>query len=318
MSVALLIGLNYTGTNNNLKGCINDCILIQKMLIDQYGFKLSDIVFMRDDIYKNNHALYPSKKNIITQLTNQITKANKNKSNVYLHFSGHGSNIRDTNGDESDGFDEFIVPRDYFTNRNIISDDELNKIVQNLNDNSQMLAIFDCCMSGTLLDLAFNYSLEGPNTFVTTQENRKNILATKKNILCLSGCRDNEYSLDIQVGGIANGALTLGIFNVLKKYNWTIDLKNLVINLYRYLKNNKYDSQRPLLSSNIQIDTSTINFLFKNNTIQPLTNVSSGKESQTSMIELENTILNYISKKLITVEQLNQVVANVIKKTNSK
>ena len=68
MSSALLIGINYIGTQNRLNGCINDCSLVQSMLVDKHGFKQSDIVFMRDDIYQPSNALYPSKNNMVNAI----------------------------------------------------------------------------------------------------------------------------------------------------------------------------------------------------------------------------------------------------------
>ena len=35
---ALLIGINYTGTPYRLFGCINDCLLIRDMLLQNYDF----------------------------------------------------------------------------------------------------------------------------------------------------------------------------------------------------------------------------------------------------------------------------------------
>ena len=57
MKYALLIGLNYSSTSNKLYGCINDCLLIQSMLVNNYGYEPSNIVFMRDDIYLSNNYL---------------------------------------------------------------------------------------------------------------------------------------------------------------------------------------------------------------------------------------------------------------------
>ncbi len=33
--------------------------------------------------------------------------------NLFMHYSGHGGNMRDDNGDEKDGMDETLVPLDY-------------------------------------------------------------------------------------------------------------------------------------------------------------------------------------------------------------
>ena len=51
---------------------------------------------------------------------------NGSVSEVWIHYSGHGSHIKDMDGDEEDGFDEVLVPLDYDKN-GVISDDFINK-----------------------------------------------------------------------------------------------------------------------------------------------------------------------------------------------
>ncbi len=46
---------------------------------------------------------------------------------LLLHFSGHGSQKRDTDGDEEDGMDETICPMDY-ERAGVIVDDELFEV----------------------------------------------------------------------------------------------------------------------------------------------------------------------------------------------
>ena len=147
MSYALLIGLNYTSTSNRLYGCINDCIRMQNVLLTKYGFMASNIVFMRDDIYNRSHPLYPNKLNMISQITNLFALSKTTGTLLYFHYSGHGSSIRDTNRDENDGLDEFIVPADYFVNGSKIIDDELLVLTRNLNPSVPCFMIFDSCHS---------------------------------------------------------------------------------------------------------------------------------------------------------------------------
>jgi hypothetical protein len=45
---------------------------------------------------------------------------------LFFSYSGHGSQVVDKNGDETDSRDEVILPLDF----NVITDDELNTIIQ--------------------------------------------------------------------------------------------------------------------------------------------------------------------------------------------
>lgn len=79
---------------------------------------------------------------------------------VVIHYSGHGQQIFDNNGDEIDDKDEAIVPYDalvrYTSNykgENHIRDDELGNIIANfrntLGKDGQLLFLLDSCHSGS-------------------------------------------------------------------------------------------------------------------------------------------------------------------------
>ena len=47
---------------------------------------------------------------------------------IFLHYSGHGTKIRDDDSDEADGYDEALCPRD-FQSAGMIRDDDLYDIL---------------------------------------------------------------------------------------------------------------------------------------------------------------------------------------------
>jgi hypothetical protein len=234
------------------------------MLITHFGYQQSDIMFLRDDIYLTGYSpLYPSKQNIINALKKLVDLTNKvDVEQIFLTYSGHGANTVDRSGDETDGYDEFLVPGDYFTNPSIITDDELNMILKDISANTKCFFIFDCCMSGTILDLPYSYNYNN-NIIIEKVENTSNSLSNKSDMICLSGCRDNEYALDVSQNGKANGAMTLAIYTVLQERKWICDLNDLLVNVYDFLYVNKYDSQRPLLSCNKKINLKDVYFNFQ-------------------------------------------------------
>jgi hypothetical protein len=74
---------------------------------------------------------------------------------LVFHFSGHGMQKLDSNGDEVDGYDEAICPLD-FEDRGVILDDEINEtIVRPLGPGVKLHAIVETCHSGTILDLPY-------------------------------------------------------------------------------------------------------------------------------------------------------------------
>lgn len=120
---ALLIGINYINSPNQLYGCINDVINMRNMLIDAYGYDSNNITVLRE--YTNN---LPTRANIINNITSIVSQSG-NLKELWIHYSGHGSQIGDRNNDETDGLDEIIVPLDY-QDSGFITDDVIFNIMK--------------------------------------------------------------------------------------------------------------------------------------------------------------------------------------------
>ncbi|MFN9582744.1 MAG: caspase family protein, partial [Bacteroidota bacterium] len=80
---------------------------------------------------------------------------------VLVHYSGHGQQIADNNGDEPDGLDEALVawgaPAEYYTGYNgekHLRDDEFNELLLDIRgkigSKGNMLVVVDACHSGTI------------------------------------------------------------------------------------------------------------------------------------------------------------------------
>jgi Caspase domain len=232
---ALLIGANYNGANQ-LYGCINDIIQMKGLLIDVYGFQPSDIVTLRDDDPSN----MPTKTRILKELVNLVTST---ADFVFIQYSGHGTNIADKNMDEKDGRDECIVPSDYSAS-GIISDDELNNALTGLKGTG--IAVFDCCHSGTILDLQFNTI------------NATNKATTSGGLYCFSGCLDNQLASETfaDVPGLPQGAMTDAFISALRTLKYYPGISALYTELNTSLRSNGFD-QIPFITSNIEVTPTT-------------------------------------------------------------
>jgi hypothetical protein len=230
---ALLIGCNYSGANQ-LYGCINDIIQLKGLLIDVYGFAPSEIVTLRDDDPSN----MPRKARIVQELQALVAA---NPASAVIVYSGHGTQLADTSGEEVDAKDEVIVPCDY----QLIRDDELNAILKPYKGSG--LAIFDCCHSGTILDLAFNGV--NTNTSATT---------AASGFVCFAGCQDNDYSAETfsEVAGLPQGAMTAGLIAVLRRLKYFPAVNALWTELKKELRGNGF-SQIPQLSASVEVTQTT-------------------------------------------------------------
>jgi hypothetical protein len=225
---ALLIGINYTGTTNELYGCVNDALAIQERLQRQQ--------FDSIQLLTNTSA---TKKNILKEFQQLLTSSNEGDMLFFL-YSGHGSYDTDRNGDEQTGYDQLIIPND----SNPIRDDELKTMLQlYLKPNVTLFAMFDSCFSGSVLDLKYQY-LDSLN-YDTYTENPKQ-LNTKGTVFMISGCSDIQTSADAFINGKASGAMTWSLLEALKQ-SPTTSWRELLKTMRNLLKTSNYD-QVPQLS----------------------------------------------------------------------
>jgi len=149
---ALIVAVgNYEDATGWTKiNAVNDVPLIEQALLSQ-AFKSQNIYTLID-----GEATRVGILNKIKALQKQLTKGDI----LVVHFSMHGQQIFDTNGDEIDGLDESLVPydakvaySDTYQGQNHIRDDELGIVVTSLRNtlgaDGQLLFMLDSCHSGS-------------------------------------------------------------------------------------------------------------------------------------------------------------------------
>ncbi|GEQ71147.1 hypothetical protein JCM33374_g4828 [Metschnikowia sp. JCM 33374] len=281
---ALLIGINYYGTNNELRGCVNDVKNMSSFLNRYYGYSYDDMVILTDD--QRETARLPTKDNIIRAMQWLTRNASPNDS-YFFHMSSHGGLVPDQDGDEESGFDSCVYPLDFETAGPIIDDEMHDLMVKPLPPGCKLVALFDACHSGTALDLPFVYSTKGvvkePNLWkdagsgalqafmnyesgdisgamsavsgifkkVTNHKStdRDNIIRSKMSsadVVSLSGCKDDQTSADATEAGKSTGAMSWAFISVLTE-NTNQSYLSLLNNM-RTLLSAKY-SQKPQLSA---------------------------------------------------------------------
>lgn len=97
---AILIGINYVGQSGELKSSHSDCLNVRDYLVDKLGFREEEMMILMDD---GTH-MPPTKKNIEDAFI-MLTQYSRPGDVNFISFSGHGGTIKDTDGDEEDGFD---------------------------------------------------------------------------------------------------------------------------------------------------------------------------------------------------------------------
>ena len=203
MQRALIIGITYQG-DKILDGCQNDVSLIVTRL-KKNGLRDADIIVASDNPSEHlrHRSFIPTRTNIINMFKDLFRPGAER---LYFHFSGHGTIQFDPTGKESSGYDDCVVPVDWETT-SMITDDELRHVIDLHRLHTQSLFMtFDCCHSGTIMDLPYNFSthMTGQTAKVVTEHQYR---MTPGNCIVISACRDNEVSEDTGKR-VARGALT--------------------------------------------------------------------------------------------------------------
>lgn len=231
---AVLVGINYVGTESELNGCINDAKHLKSFLIEKAGYLPENIVLIADDGISTK----PTKQNILNSFNTLISKANEGFNELWFSYSGHGSYEYDAGSDENDYYDEVICPVDYSTSGMIVDDYIYDNLVCKLPQTVTLFSLMDCCHSGTIFDLPCLYT-----TTYTSNNNNKQHVA---NVISISGCKDNQTSADAYINGGYEGAMTWSFLNALVNADYNVKITELVDNM-RILLKNEY-TQVPLLA----------------------------------------------------------------------
>lgn len=141
-----------------------------------------------------------------------ITISKSEKIVVFFHYSGHGYQIQDDNGDEIDGCDEIFLGH-------TMRDDYIwDNLISRLPKTAHIFALMDACHSGSGTDMPYVW------------RNGHWVINKKKNInaecsgFSISACNDSQCaSQDIGETTGFSGSLTAGVCD-------TCDFKELIHN----------------------------------------------------------------------------------------
>ena len=171
----------YVGTNMSLgDGPMNDGYNIAKCL-KRYGYT----------VY---YLLNPKKSNFLAKLEFFFKNV---KSELVVYYTGHGTSVRDTNGDEADGYDEAMV----FVDGNIIDDTLVETLIEHKNTTNKCVLMSDCCHSGTIWDI------QGGDI-----KGRK----LPDDVMSISAASDKQTAKQTVVERLEQGMFTYNIMKILK------------------------------------------------------------------------------------------------------
>jgi hypothetical protein len=256
---ALLVGINrYRIPGADLRGCVNDVQNIQGLLTESFGFAKKDIAVLTD---------YAATTSEMRAGIKDLVSSGRPGDVLLLHYSGHGSNVPDDDGDEADHRDEILCPTDLDWKKPL-RDDWLRKTFDKLKDGVSLTVIMDCCHSGSNTRAflppdapIINRYLPSPWDLVAAESGRKlkgkprgslrkssRSTRAKSDVadaaiteLLITGCRDTQTSADAMIDGTFNGALTYYVVATVKAAGPTVTHRALRDRTAEQSKRNGYD-----------------------------------------------------------------------------
>jgi hypothetical protein len=143
---ALIIAIDHyphLPREQQLSGTHRDSQLMQALLVNTLHYQPNQIKVLEDKA--------ASREGILQAMDAWLVQGTKAGDRVFIHYSGHGVQVPDDNGDEKDGMDESWVPSDFENSGEpkVIRDDDIEKRLKALAGRTVTL-ISDSCQSGTI------------------------------------------------------------------------------------------------------------------------------------------------------------------------
>ena len=225
----------------------NDVAIIKDLLVGQ-DFKEHNICELTNSA--------ATKVGIMSALESILQKA-KQGDVVYIHFSGHGQQVTDLDGDEDDHYDEAWIPydarkkyeADVYEGENHIIDDELNSYLNRLRAKvgvqGKIIVVADACHSGS-----GSRGISDEEVFVRGTSEKFEIPVKKLNIvrkeapvhwLYVGACKPYQTNYEFKSNnGTYYGSLSYVIYNdsedlAASTYSEVINLwKKAMVEISRY------------------------------------------------------------------------------------
>ena len=206
------IGINFAGSSNALRGCINDA----KDLMRAF----SGMTAQPPDITTEASARIADVRQFIAENL-ALLKAGDT---LFLSRSSHGTQVPDRDGDEQDGKDEAFV----CFGLDLLIDDEFRAILSRRAAGSFVVVFDDCCHSGTgqrfvgdpdrpadALARSLPWSAVPDECRLRLSRDCSRGLKDDAGVLHIAACQSHEVAWDGSRNGRPNGAGTLALLDSL-------------------------------------------------------------------------------------------------------
>ncbi len=229
----------------------NDYKLISFMLL-QSGYKVGNIKALLNE---------KATKAVIVKELKNLAKESVPGDYIYIHFSCHGQQMADDNGDEFDGFDEALIPYDAqqkyekgkYEGENHLRDDELEILLgdvrKKIGPKGNLIVVLDACSSGTGTRYGDDDEyIRGTNKFFTPEKyvpkpadiNKLNLHLKHSKFLSpitvFSACQPYENNSECIVNDVYYGTLSYAFYMLAPLYSKKISNREFLQQLLPTVK----------------------------------------------------------------------------------
>ena len=263
--LALLVGINNYQNVTNLQGTITDIYLQKELLVHRFGFNPQDVLLVSDE-----SDIKPTREGILQAFEEHLINQAKPGDTVVYHFSGHGSQVSETDSSLGNNLNSTFVPSDRLIEQtgqqNTVSDitGKTLFLLMSAIKTDNLTVVLDSCYSGggKRGNLTVR-SIEGGEDYLPSsleqeyqqkwlskfelspqelEQRRKNSIA--KGVV-IASASEKQIAAEAYLDGFVTGAFTYLMTQYLWQETSPSKVDNLVTNVSRNINNSFSSNQKP-------------------------------------------------------------------------
>lgn len=201
---ALLIGINTYARAERLRGCVNDVEAMRAYLGERHGLLADDAKILLD----GDATLQGIERGL-------AWLAEGDAGPRFFHYSGHGVQVADDNGDEEDGADEALAPFDFDpdSRTGVLRDDSIARLLAPFGPQTPLVMVVDACHAGTIQkdaarDIVYRYTqIEGEEDRIRVARARRDMVLSAEVDRAIRACEAEGRALSPEEMAKVEGAV---------------------------------------------------------------------------------------------------------------
>lgn len=240
---ALLIGINRYRAVPELQGSVNDVETMREILTTRYGFEPRYVTLLTDEAATHRG---------IMEALEKLVQDSGPQDTVYVHYSGHGSQVEDSSGTHENRMNQTIVPQDGRTSGvpDILSL-ELAVILARLRAQSAAIVLDSCHSGGATRAIEIRSRSVSPDTRVDlyrgATQTRGIVPSLSSRFVVLEATAPDQLALDGPIDGRYHGFFTYALSRSIGNAHADATLREVFAGVGQELKRLQVQFSQPFM-----------------------------------------------------------------------